>query len=163
LSVPRKRPTAVNFSSTRENKRFKAKTPASPPSPSVLPSQRTFPSSTPIHPEFPGFYIRFPVIPPVLKAYVFLYLFIHPLHSLSPSGCTLNPPRDVFDLYTPRLVRGSGHTKVGLCPICSCTGAGKTWLSMKFSAYKWYALYHPRRSHSHTIWAASHLSLNHVF
>ncbi|KAH9979575.1 hypothetical protein BGW80DRAFT_605366, partial [Lactifluus volemus] len=79
-----------------------------------------------INPEFPGFYLRFPVIPAVLKA---------------PSGCTFNPPRDVFDLYTPRFVRGSGHTKVGLCPLCTCTGTGKVWLSMKFSAYNYHMQY----------------------
>ncbi|KAF8269113.1 hypothetical protein EI94DRAFT_1725990 [Lactarius quietus] len=103
------------------NKRLRVASPRPSTSLSLVPSQRTFPPSVPINPEFPGFYIRFPVIPPVLKA---------------PSGCTLNPPRDVFDLYTPRLVRGSGHTKVGMCPLCACTGMGKVWLSMKFSAYK---------------------------
>ncbi|KAH8993753.1 hypothetical protein EDB92DRAFT_1796139 [Lactarius akahatsu] len=65
----------------------------------------------------------------------------HLLRPFSPSGCTLNPPRDVFDLYTPRLVRGSGHTKVGLCPLCACTGTGKVWLSMKFSAYNYHMQY----------------------
>ncbi|KAH9995223.1 hypothetical protein BJV77DRAFT_1157854 [Russula vinacea] len=121
LALTLKRPTAVRPSTGRKNKRLKVAT-QPPPSPSsVHSSLRTFPPSIPIHPEFPGFYIRYPVIPPVLKA---------------PSGCILNPPRDVFDLYTPRLVRGSGHTKVGLCPLCACTGIGKVWLSTKFSAYK---------------------------
>ncbi|KAI0286254.1 hypothetical protein BC826DRAFT_1049831 [Russula brevipes] len=123
LTVTLKRPTTAHSPTSRENKRPKATTPSSPSSPPVLSSIRTFPPSIPIRRDFPGFYIRFPVIPPVLKA---------------PSGCILNPSRDVFDLYTPRLVRGSGHTKVGLCPLCACTGMGKVWLSMKFSAYKCY-------------------------
>ncbi|KAI9431541.1 hypothetical protein F5148DRAFT_1271386 [Russula earlei] len=127
LAVTLKRPTAVSAPTHCRNKRLKATASESSPSPSV-PPLRTFPASIPIHPEFPGFYIRFPVIPPVVKA---------------APGCTVNPPRDVFDLYTPRLVRGSGHTKVGLCPLCACTGMGKVWLSMKFSAYKWYALCFP--------------------
>jgi hypothetical protein len=137
-------PPAVRPPYTRENKRLKTTASDSSPSPPTPSNIRTFPSSIPIHPEFPGFYTRFPVIPPVLKAYVSLYFLKFPSPSLRPSGCTLNPPRDALDLYTPRLVRGSGHTKVGLCPICSSTGKGKVWLSMKFSAYKWYAQYHPR-------------------
>ncbi|KAF8493799.1 hypothetical protein F5888DRAFT_1636531 [Russula emetica] len=122
LSVTLKRPRTSGPLTRREKKRLKIAAPESPLAPSSVHSSiRTFPPSIPIHPEFPGFYIRFPVIPPVLKA---------------SSGCTLNPPRDVLDLYTPRLVRGSGHTKVGLCPLCACIGMGKVWLSMKFSAYK---------------------------
>lgn len=137
--VTLKRPTAVGPLTHRENKRLKTAAPeSSSPSPVHSPL-RTFPCSIPIHPEFTGFYIRFPIVPPVLKAYLLrlccLSSFVS--HFLSPSGCTLNPPRDVFDLYTPRLVRGSGHTKVGLCPLCACTGMGRVWLSMKFSAYKW--------------------------
>ncbi|KAI9447082.1 hypothetical protein F5148DRAFT_1252738 [Russula earlei] len=125
LAVTLKRPTAVSAPTHCRNKRLKATASESSPSPSV-PPLRTFPASIPIHPEFPGFYIRFPVIPPVVKA---------------APGCTVNPPRDVFDLYTPRLVRGSGHTKVGLCPLCACTGMGKVWLSMKFSAYNYHMQY----------------------
>ncbi|KAI0258246.1 hypothetical protein BC834DRAFT_912506, partial [Gloeopeniophorella convolvens] len=89
--------------------------------PSRPESKPHLPSLIPIHSDFPGFYRRFPIIPPVLKV---------------PSGCILNPPRDAHDLYTPRLVRGTGHAKVGLCPICACAAAGKVWLSTKFSAYK---------------------------
>ena len=44
----------------------------------------------------------------------------------SPSSCTVASPRNVFDLYTPRLVRRSGHTKVGICPFCTCTGMEKS-------------------------------------
>jgi hypothetical protein len=74
LPVTRKRPTAVRPLTFRGNKRLKTTSPESSPSP-VVSSLRTFPPSIPIHPEFPGFYIRFPVIPPVLKAYVSLSLF----------------------------------------------------------------------------------------
>ncbi|KAN0103640.1 protein of unknown function (DUF4451) domain containing protein [Russula decolorans] len=127
LSVTLKRPRTIGPLTRRENKRLKIAAPESPLAPSSVHSDlRTFPPSIPIHPEFPGFYIRFPVVPPVPKA---------------PSGCTLNPPRDAFDLYTPRLVRGSGHTKVGLCPLCACIGMGRVWLSMKFSAYNYHMQY----------------------
>ncbi|KAF5350931.1 hypothetical protein D9758_010477 [Tetrapyrgos nigripes] len=60
-------------------------------------------------------------------------------------GGSYNPPRggDPFDLYTPRIVKGRGRDKMGLCPICIESpergGEGKkVWLSMKFSAYKCY-------------------------
>ena len=58
-------------------------------------------------------------------------------------GGFYNRPRDIYDLYTPRFVKGRGCDKVGLCPICVESvdrgGAGKKlWLSMKFSAFKWY-------------------------
>ena len=68
LAVTLKRPASVKRRTGRENKRIKVMTPEASPSLSVLPSRRTFPPSIPIHPEFPGFYLRFPVIPPVLKA-----------------------------------------------------------------------------------------------
>ncbi|KAH7923591.1 hypothetical protein BV22DRAFT_984174, partial [Leucogyrophana mollusca] len=63
-------------------------------------------------------------------------------------GSAYNPPRDALDLYTPRFVKGRGHTKVGLCPVCAESpargGAGKhMWLSMKFSAFN----YHMQYSH----------------
>lgn len=72
----KRRPTTVRPPNSRENKRLKAIAYESSPSPPVPSHIRTFPSSIPIHPEFPGFYIRFPVIPPLLKAYVSLTLFI---------------------------------------------------------------------------------------
>jgi hypothetical protein len=69
--VTLKRPRTCGPLTRRENKRLKI---AAPDSASALSSVhsdlRTFPPSIPIHPEFPGFYIRFPVIPPVLKAYL---------------------------------------------------------------------------------------------
>jgi hypothetical protein len=53
-----------------------------------------------------------------------------------------NTPRDAFDLYTPRFVKGKAANKTGLCPICiedpERGGEGKkVWLAMKFSAFKW--------------------------
>ncbi len=55
----------------RETKRLKIVAPESSASRSSdYSSLRTFPPSIPIHPEFPGFYIRFPVIPLVPKAYL---------------------------------------------------------------------------------------------
>ena len=73
LAITLKRPTAIRPSTGRKNKRLKVATSQSPPSPSSAHSSlRTFPPSIPIHPEFPGFYTRYPVIPPVLKAYLHL-------------------------------------------------------------------------------------------
>jgi hypothetical protein len=70
LSVTLKRPRTARPLTRRENKRLKIAAPESTLTPSsVHSSLRTFPPSIPIHPDFPGFYIRFPVIPPVLKAY----------------------------------------------------------------------------------------------
>ena len=63
-------PAAVRPPYARENKRLKAITSEPSPPPPAPFHIRTFPSSIPVHPEFPGFYIRFPVIPPVHKAYV---------------------------------------------------------------------------------------------
>jgi hypothetical protein len=71
LFVTLKRPRAVGPVTRRVNKRLKIVAPESPLAPSSVHSElRTFPPSIPIHPEFPGFYIRFPVIPPVLKTYL---------------------------------------------------------------------------------------------
>jgi hypothetical protein len=75
LSVTLKRPRTIGPLTRRENKRQKITAPEPPLAPSSVHSSiRTFPPSIPIHPEFPGFYIRFPVIPPVLKAYLSLSL-----------------------------------------------------------------------------------------
>ena len=68
LSAILKRPRTVRPLTRRANKRLKITAPESSLPPSS--SQRTFPPSIPIHPEFPGFYSRFPVIPSVLKAYL---------------------------------------------------------------------------------------------
>ena len=70
LSVTLKRPRTRPLT-RRGNKRLKIAAPKSPLAPSSVHSSiRTFPPSIPINPEFPGFYVRFPVIPPVLKAYL---------------------------------------------------------------------------------------------
>ena len=63
------------------------------------------------------------------------------LLSRRPINGMYNAPRDPWDLYTPRFVRGCGPSKVGACPICieprERGGRGKkVWLAMKFSAYK---------------------------
>ena len=71
LSVTIKRPRTVGPLTRRGNKRLKTANPESPLAFSSVHSPlRTFPPSIPIHPEFTGFYIRFPVIPPVPKAYL---------------------------------------------------------------------------------------------
>lgn len=61
--------------------------------------------------------------------------------ALHPGG-EYQAPRDPFDLYSARFVKGKGTEKMGLCPICiepqHRGGVGKkVWLSMKFSAFKW--------------------------
>ena len=70
--VMQKRPASTRppIRKAHVNKRLRVTTPDPSPSLSIVSSQRTFPPPVPINPEFPGFYIRFPVIPPVLKAYV---------------------------------------------------------------------------------------------
>ncbi|KAF7361245.1 hypothetical protein MSAN_01156600 [Mycena sanguinolenta] len=58
-------------------------------------------------------------------------------------GGEYKAPRGAFDLYGARFVKGKGVDKVGLCPICiepKQRGGEekKVWLSMKYSAYKYY-------------------------
>ncbi|KAJ6584290.1 hypothetical protein B0H10DRAFT_1832892 [Mycena sp. CBHHK59/15] len=62
-------------------------------------------------------------------------------------GGEYNAPRNALDLYTPRLVKGKGVDKMGLCPICverpERGGEGKkVWLAMKFSAFNYHMQYH---------------------
>lgn len=46
---------------------------------------------------------------------------------------------DEQDLYSPRLVKGQGCEKHGVCPICFYQEGVMRWFNMKFSAY-WYHL-----------------------
>ncbi|KAI0695669.1 hypothetical protein C8T65DRAFT_664881 [Cerioporus squamosus] len=103
---------------------------------------RTFPLRIPIHDNFPLFYRRFPVssvIDVELAA-------VHKVPVPKVPDALPNAPRDAFDLYTPRFVKGRGTTKVGLCPMChEKTARGgdgkKLWLSMKFSAFNYHMQY----------------------
>ncbi|KDN41619.1 hypothetical protein K437DRAFT_269651 [Tilletiaria anomala UBC 951] len=52
-------------------------------------------------------------------------------------GGTWNPPKSVFDLYTPRYVSGTGISKEGLCPICIDSGV-KLWSKLKSSAHNYH-------------------------
>ncbi|TBU28817.1 hypothetical protein BD311DRAFT_788246 [Dichomitus squalens] len=101
---------------------------------------RTFPLRIPIHDNFALFYRRFPVSSVVDHELAAIRI------ATVPDG-TPNEPRDVFDLYTPRFVKGRGTSKVGLCPIChepvARGGEGKKlWLSMKFSAFNYHMQYY---------------------
>ncbi|OCH84862.1 hypothetical protein OBBRIDRAFT_358373 [Obba rivulosa] len=101
---------------------------------------RTFPLRIPIHPEFPLFYRRFAASSITEEEQ-------HPiLAGQKISDASYNTPRDPFDLYTPRFVKGVGATKVGLCPVCceSVARGGESkrlWLSMKFSALNYHMQY----------------------
>ncbi|OSX62849.1 hypothetical protein POSPLADRAFT_1046241 [Postia placenta MAD-698-R-SB12] len=75
--------------------------------PSQHPS-RTFPLRVPVNPEFPLFYERFHVSSFCVEDSD-KYLTCKGL-----SDATFNPPREPFDLYTPRFVKGKGATKVGI-------------------------------------------------
>ena len=126
-------------------------------------TRRRVPSSIQYHSQFTRFYRRFPASSylestdgmsvsrydlPMLCLYfhhcsltLSLSRLIPLLPGLKSPGGVYNPPYSVFDLYTPRFVKGRGTTKVGLCPVCvehPSRGGNdeKIWLSMKFSAYK---------------------------
>ncbi|KAI0363691.1 hypothetical protein BV20DRAFT_975361 [Pilatotrama ljubarskyi] len=124
------------------SKRVSSSTPPSCDSDGPIHSQRTFPLSLPIHPDFLLFYRRFPVSSVIDSDLADTHKITVPK---APDGIR-NAPRDPFDLYTPRLVKGRGTSKVGLCPIChESVGRGgegkKLWLSMKFSAFNYHMQY----------------------
>ncbi|KAF9073836.1 hypothetical protein BDP27DRAFT_1318232 [Rhodocollybia butyracea] len=130
--------------------------------PSLVFTHRTFPREIIVDKKttalqisddiFPLLYRRFPASTYFKlsdSADGFVFKKAHP-------GGTYNPPRNAFDLYTPRFVKGKGKEKMGVCPICiedvDRGGEGKKlWLAMKFSAYNYHMQY------SHGISAASAL------
>ncbi|KAM5530441.1 hypothetical protein V8D89_015881 [Ganoderma adspersum] len=104
---------------------------------------RTFPLRVPIHSFFPLFYRRFPVSSAIDPELAGADRILVP----SVPEASSNQPRDAFDLYTPRFVKGKGTSKAGLCPICyePATRGGegkKVWLSMKFSAFNYHMQYY---------------------
>ncbi|KAJ7471782.1 hypothetical protein FB451DRAFT_307355 [Mycena latifolia] len=110
------------------------------PSTQLIFTTRALPTHIPIDPEFPLFYRRFPV-----SSYSRAGGSGSPCSpfGMPHPGGEYNPPRDAFDLYTPRFVKGKGVDKIGLCPICieqpERGGKGKkVWLAMKFSAFNYH-------------------------
>jgi hypothetical protein len=78
LSVTLKRPRTIGPLTRRENKRLKIAAPESPLAPSSAHSALTDLSA--LNPDsslnFQAFYIRFPVVPPVPKAYLFVFAVV---------------------------------------------------------------------------------------
>ncbi len=112
-AVTQKRPASTRPPIRRANvnKRLRVATPGPSPSLSVVSSQRTLPPSVPINPEFPGFYIRFPVIPPVLKAYVLpTHFFAIIFYSLLALPAAHSTPRVTSLTFTPRVLSAAPVT-----------------------------------------------------
>ncbi|KAJ7227261.1 hypothetical protein GGX14DRAFT_629086 [Mycena pura] len=131
----------------------------SPPCRPPIFGTRVFPSTNFLmSPDFPLFYRRFPAssyFEVAGSGFVLKHLGVdctdksssspYVLFNMQPPGVHVQykAPRDAFDLYSPRFVKGKGADKVGLCPVCVESphrgGEGKkVWLSLKFSAFKCY-------------------------
>ncbi|KAI0758654.1 hypothetical protein BD413DRAFT_599210 [Trametes elegans] len=142
-----RRPAPGSSSFQKKRARIQSPARASTPDPSLdddAPTHpnRTFPVTIPLHGAFPLFYRRFHVSSVIDTDLAAAHKFSGPK---VPDGVP-NPPRDGFDLYTPRFVKGRGTSKVGICPIChegiERGGEGKKlWLSMKFSAFNYHMQY----------------------
>ncbi|KAJ1676905.1 hypothetical protein EV182_007269, partial [Spiromyces aspiralis] len=52
----------------------------------------------------------------------------------SDESIEYNVVRGEHDLYTPRIIRGIGKSKEGLCPVCQASGETR-WFKMKCSSY----------------------------
>ncbi|KAH8105452.1 hypothetical protein BXZ70DRAFT_527243 [Cristinia sonorae] len=129
-----KRPRVDVPNSARPAKKPRQETEEAQAGPVVYP-RRTFPKHVEMDDQFALLYRQFPVC-----SYT-----RHGKRGSGLAGTQWNRPRDVFDLYTPRFVKGRGTQKIGVCPICceSVKRGGenkKLRLSMKFSAYNYHML-----------------------
>ncbi|EJD52320.1 hypothetical protein AURDEDRAFT_180943 [Auricularia subglabra TFB-10046 SS5] len=120
------------------------------PAESVMkPDFRSFPPEMELRTDFPLWYRRFPLIG-VFRPWdpmgdAVLGTTARPK---GPAGATFNNPTTIYDLYTPRFVKGTGREKQGMCPICAEPpergGEGKQhWFAMKVSAFN----YHMQNAH----------------
>lgn len=105
--------------------------PETPPSPSR--AMRQLPDGTQVTDGFPRWYRSFPKIKTggVGGAGGTTNTNVGLVGRKKDTGKDLSED----DLYTPRWVKGSGTSKMGLCPVCGEEGKSK-WFAMKYSAYK---------------------------